>query len=98
MPPSPAALRPRRASPDAFVFAAAHLEHVHILGMCEGLCGAGARLKWVYDRDRAKVRDFRARFPQARVAREFDEILCDPEVRLVAAAGSRATGARPAAT
>ncbi len=87
MPPSPASLRPREGNPDEFVFAAAHLEHVHIFGMCEGLCGAGARLKWVYDRDRAKVRAFRARFPQARVARDFDEILCDPEVRLVAAAG-----------
>jgi predicted dehydrogenase len=87
MPSSPAALRPRKSKPEEFVFAAAYLEHDHIQGMCAGLCGAGAALKWVYDRDRAKVRAFRARFPQARVAREFDEILCDPDVRLVAAAG-----------
>lgn len=87
MPPTPAARRPGKATPEEFVFAAAHLEHDHILGMCEGLCGAGARLKWVYDRDRSKVRAFRARFPQARVARTFDEILGDPMVRLVAAAG-----------
>ena len=87
MPPSPAARRPRKAERDDFVFAAAHLEHDHIFGMCAGLCGAGARLKWVYDRDRAKVRALRERFPGARVAREFDEILGDPAVRLVAAAG-----------
>ena len=87
MPPSPEAHRPRRTPAHGLVFAAAHLEHDHILGMCEGLCGAGARLKWVYDRDGAKVRAFRERFPQARAARDFDEVLGDPAVRLVAAAG-----------
>jgi predicted dehydrogenase len=87
MPPSPAARRPRKADAEPFVFAAAHLEHDHILGMCEGLCAAGARLKWVYERDPAKLRAFRERFPQAEAARDFDEILGDPAVRLVAAAG-----------
>jgi len=87
MPPTPAVRRPGKATPEEFVFAAAHLEHDHILGMCEGLCGAGARLKLVYARDRSKVRAFRARLPQARAARTFDKILGDPMVRLVAAAG-----------
>ncbi|HUJ43221.1 MAG TPA: Gfo/Idh/MocA family oxidoreductase [Opitutaceae bacterium] len=72
--------------PGDFVFAAAHLEHGHIYGQCNGLLEAGATLKWVYDPDPQKVAPFRARYPQARAARAFEEILADPEVRLVAAA------------
>lgn len=72
--------------PGEFVFAATALEHGHIFGMCNGLTEAGGTLKWVYDADPAKVEGFRARFPQAQVARSLDEILADPEVRLVAAA------------
>jgi len=69
-----------------FIFAASHLEHGHIYGQCNGLLEAGAELKWVYDADSRKVDAFRQKFPQARVARSFDEILADPAVRLVAAA------------
>lgn len=69
------------------MFAAAYLEHDHILGMCGGLCDAGAAIKWVYDPDRRKVRAFTEKFPRARVARSFDEILDDPAVQLVASAG-----------
>jgi predicted dehydrogenase len=87
MPPSPSARRTGGKDAAGIVFAAAFLEHDHILGMCGGLCGAGARLKWVYDPDRKKVGAFRRSFPQARAARSFDEILCDPGVALVAAAG-----------
>lgn len=72
--------------PGEFVFAATALEHGHIYGMCNGLTEAGATLKWVYDADPAKVEAFRARFPQAQVARSEAEILADPAVRLVAAA------------
>lgn len=43
-------------------------------------------MKWVYDPDAAKVEAFLAKYPQAKVARSFDEILADPEVKLVAAA------------
>jgi predicted dehydrogenase len=69
-----------------FVFAAAHLEHGHVYGQCNGLLEAGATLKWVYDSDPQKVAAFRAKFPQAKAARTFDEILADQDVRLVAAA------------
>ena len=69
-----------------FVFAAVHLDHNHIYGMCSGLLEAGATLKWVFEPDPRKTADFRQKFPQARVARSLDEILADPEVRLVAAA------------
>ena len=69
-----------------FIFAAAHLDHGHIYGQCNGLTEAGGQLKWVYDADPKKVEAFRAKFPQVQVARSFDEILADPEVKLVAAA------------
>jgi len=72
--------------PGEFVFAAAHLEHGHIHGQCNGLLEAGATLKWVYDPDPRKVAAFQARFPQARAARSLDEVLDDAAVRLVAAA------------
>ena len=72
--------------PGEFVFAAAHLDHGHIFGMCNGLLEAGAQLKWVYDPDPAKVADFLKRFPMATPAQSEDQILCYPEVKLVAAA------------
>jgi predicted dehydrogenase len=72
--------------PGEFIFAAAHLDHAHINGMCEALIGAGATLKWVYEPDAKKAETFRAKFPQANLARSLDEILNDPQVKLVAAA------------
>jgi predicted dehydrogenase len=69
-----------------FVFAAAHLDHGHIMGMCNGLLEAGATLKWVFEPDAKKIADFRAKYPQAKAARSLDEILNDPEVKLVASA------------
>ena len=73
-------------SPGEFIFAAAHLEHGHIYGQCNGLLEAGGELKWVYDPDPKKVEAFRAKYPQVRVARDLDEILNDPAVHLVTAA------------
>jgi predicted dehydrogenase len=79
--------RPRPVvAPGEFTFAAAHLDHGHIHGQCNGLLEAGGLLKWVYDPDSKKVEAFRATHPAARAARSLDEILDDPEVRLVAAA------------
>jgi predicted dehydrogenase len=69
-----------------FIFAAAALDHGHIYGMCNGLTEAGAALKWVWDPDPQKVDAFVEKFPQAKRARSEDEILSDPEVRLVAGA------------
>ena len=70
----------------SFCIAAAALDHGHIYGMCQGLCDAGATLKWIYDPDIQKARDLRKTFPLARIASEEAEILSDPEIRLVAAA------------
>ncbi|MGC0143431.1 Gfo/Idh/MocA family protein [Pseudactinotalea sp. Z1732] len=72
--------------PGEFVFAAIGLDHGHIGGMCQGLIGAGAQLKWVYDPDPAKVAAFRQNFPQVRVARSEAEVLEDDQVHLVAGA------------
>lgn len=72
--------------PGEFTFAAAHLDHGHIYGQCNGLIEAGAELKWVYDPDEKKVAAFAAKYPQAKVARSLDEILADPGVNLVSAA------------
>lgn len=72
--------------PGEFMVAAVRLDHGHINGMCNGLTEAGATLKWVYDPDPRKVEAFRAKRPEARAARSLDEVLADPQVRLVAAA------------
>jgi predicted dehydrogenase len=72
--------------PGEFVFGATRLDHGHIEGMCRGLTGAGATLKWVYDPDPAKVASFVEKFPGVRVARDEAEVLDDPQVRLVAGA------------
>jgi predicted dehydrogenase len=72
--------------PGDFAIAATHLENGHIYPQCNGLIEAGAHIKWVYDSDTEKVNTFLKSFPQARAARNLQEILDDPEVRLVAAA------------
>jgi predicted dehydrogenase len=72
--------------PGEFVFAAAHLDHGHIYGQCNGLTEAGGTLKWVFEPDDQKREAFLKRFPDVRVARSLDEILDDPEVQLVTAA------------
>ena len=69
-----------------FIFAAAYLDHGHINGQCNGLTEAGGTLKWVYDADPKKVEAFLKAFPGTKVAKSFDEILADPEVKLVASA------------
>ncbi|AWI08135.1 Gfo/Idh/MocA family protein [Ereboglobus luteus] len=72
--------------PGEFAFAAAHLDHGHIYGQCNGLIEAGAELKWVYDPDPKKVEAFQQKYPGTHVARSIDEILDQPDIKLVAAA------------
>ena len=72
--------------PGEFTFAAAHLDHGHIYGQCNGLLEAGAGLKWVYDPDPKKVEAFLAKYPHTQVARSLDEILADDAVTLVSSA------------
>jgi predicted dehydrogenase len=69
-----------------FMFAATALEHGHIFGMCNGLIEAGAELKSVFDPDEAKLDDFCRAYPGVKRAASEDEILDDPDIRLVAGA------------
>jgi len=69
-----------------FVIAAVALDHGHINGMCNGLVEAGATLKWVYDRDPAKAEAFKKLFPEVMIAKSEEEVLNDPEVKLVCSA------------
>lgn len=69
-----------------FIIGAVALDHGHIYGMCNGLSEAGASLKWVYDPDPEKVKAFTKSFPNVKVASSEEEVLQDPEVRLVASA------------
>lgn len=72
--------------PGEFKIAVIGLNHGHIYGMCNGMTEAGADLKWVYDPDPEKVKAFQKAFPQARAASGEEEILKDPEIRLVCGA------------
>ncbi|MFI3169174.1 MAG: Gfo/Idh/MocA family oxidoreductase [Faecalibacterium sp.] len=69
-----------------FVVGVIALDHGHINGMCNGLSEAGATLKWVYDKDPAKVADFIKKYPGMVAASSEEKILNDPEVKLIAAA------------
>lgn len=69
-----------------FPIAATALNHGHINGMCSGLVEAGATLKWVYDPDLEKVKEFVKQFPGVQVASSLEEILNDESIKLVAAA------------
>lgn len=78
--------------PGEFVIAAVALDHGHIYGMCNGLVEAGATLKWVYDPDPEKVAKFQEAFPGVKAATSEEEVLNDPEVKLVC--GAAITGLR----
>lgn len=69
-----------------FIFAVIALDHGHIYGMCNGLTEAGGVLKYVYDPDEKKVASFCKAFPGVIPAKSEEEILNDPEIRLVAGA------------
>lgn len=72
--------------PGEFIFAAAHLDHGHIFGQCNGLLEAGGDLRYVYDPDPAKVANFVKTYPGVTPVGSLDELLEKKDVRLVAAA------------
>jgi predicted dehydrogenase len=72
--------------PGEFSIAAVGLDHGHIYGMCNGLVEAGATLKWAYDPDPFKLDKFLDAYPHAKRARSEDEVLLDPDVKLVGGA------------
>jgi predicted dehydrogenase len=84
--PGAAAPKTPVVEPGAFVIAATHLDHGHIYGMVEGLVAAGATLRWVFDTDPERVRNFQQAFPQVQIADDWQRVLDDEDVRLVACA------------
>lgn len=70
--------------PGDFPIAAVGLDHGHIHGMCNGLVEAGAEPRWAYDPDPDKVQRFIEAFPGAKAARSKQEVLDDPDIKLVA--------------
>lgn len=80
------AIKEVACEPGELMFAAVNLNHGHITGMTKCMIDAGATLKWVYDSDPKRVEAFRKTFPQAKPARSLDEVLEDPEIKLVNAA------------
>lgn len=73
-------------APGDFPIAAVGLDHGHIHGMCNGLVEAGADIRWAYDPDPDKVDRFIKAFPQAQPAHSKEEVLDDPDIKLVASA------------
>lgn len=73
--------------PGEFKFASVQFEHGHNLyGITPAMIQAGAELKWIYDKKEENLKKAAEVYPNAKVARCLDEILEDPEVRLVTAA------------
>ena len=70
--------------PGDFPIAAVGLDHGHIHGMCNGLVEAGAEPRWAYDPDPDKVQRFIEAFPGAKAARSKQEVLDDPDIKLIA--------------
>ena len=73
-------------APGEFEFAAAFLNHGHIYGQTNGLIEAGATLTHVYDPNPERVRAYRARYPEARAAAGFTELLENDRLQLIASA------------
>ena len=72
--------------PGEFVFSAVGLEHGHIYGMANGLIEAGGTVKYVWDRDPAKMAAFIKAYPQAKPARCEAEALEDRDTHMIAGA------------
>ena len=72
--------------PGEFKFAAAFFDHGHIYGQAAGLRQAGAECKWAWDPDPERLKKFCEANPNTKAAQSYQEILDDPEVRLITAA------------
>jgi len=72
--------------PGEFVFAAIGLDHGHIGGMCNGLIEAGGILKYIYDTNEDRLKQYLTTYPTARAARSEEEVLSDTNVQLIATA------------
>lgn len=83
-PPGPA------CAPGEFPIALVAPHHGHLGGMAAGLVGSGANVRWILPDDEPHARKLADslcnRYPDAKVARCLDEILDDPDTRLVCGA------------
>lgn len=68
-------------------FAAAGLDHGHIYAQTRGLLNVGACCKFVWDSDPSKIAAFQEKFPEVPAAESLEQILDDPDIKLVANAG-----------
>ncbi|OVE78218.1 oxidoreductase, partial [bacterium F16] len=68
------------------VIAAAGLLHGHIIGMTPSLEKAGATLKWAWDEDKDLLDKFLENRPHVQAADSLEQVLNDPEVKMVASA------------
>lgn len=71
-----------------FIFASAFLDHGHIFGQTNALLEAGGVLKYVYDPQPDRARDFQQRYADSgvEVVDDYRRILDDPDIHLVTAA------------
>ena len=84
---APKAAKPEPVvKPGEFVFASAFFNHGHINGQTTGLIEAGGECKWAWDPDSARLDAFCQAFPGAQRAESYEQILEDPEVKLVTSA------------
>jgi len=83
---APTAEAEQVVQPGEFVFASAFMDHGHIYGQTDSLKKAGATLKWAYDPDQERLAEFLKKNPEAQAADSYDQILNDPEIRMVTSA------------
>lgn len=83
---APKGIENKVVKPGEFVVGVTALDHGHINGMTNGLLEAGATIKYVYDPDPEKVKAYVEQFPGVPIADSLEQILEDPEIKLVAAA------------
>lgn len=69
-----------------FPFAAAYLDHGHVYGMTRGLIDAGGTCRYVYSPHAKPRENFLNAFPGVKAVDDFDVILNDPEIKMVASA------------
>jgi predicted dehydrogenase len=77
---------PAPAGPPRLKFGAIGLNHNHIFGQVESVKRGGGALVSFYAKEPDLVEAFQKRFPEARLARSEQEILDDPQLRLVVSA------------
>lgn len=73
-------------SGNEFVVAAIGLNHGHIYGMANGCVEAGAKIKWVFDTDEDRVKQFLKAYPDVKVADSKEQIYSDSDVDMVMSA------------